>query len=70
MQQLIHGVVGMRFAKLEQNIITAYFLAAFDFHLEDQAGNKLTTAPKVDLNGHSAHKPKVRQYLRVFPKDR
>jgi sterol 14-demethylase len=60
----------MRFAKLEQNIITAYFLAAFDFQLEDKDGNRLTEAPKVDLNRHSAHKPKVPQILRVFPKDK
>ena len=36
----------MRFAKLEQNIITAYFLAAFDFELQDKNGNKLTEADK------------------------
>ncbi|KAF2660583.1 cytochrome P450 6A1 [Lophiostoma macrostomum CBS 122681] len=65
-----HPCLGMRFAKLEQNIITAYFLASFDFQLEDKNGNKLIEAPKVNLNGHSAHKPKVPQILRVFPKDK
>jgi hypothetical protein len=29
-------LVGMRFAKLEQNIITAYFVASFDFDLQEK----------------------------------
>lgn len=57
----------MRFAKLEQNIITAYFLANFDFHLQDANGTKLTEAPRVDANRHSAHKPKTKQYLKTYP---
>lgn len=60
-----HPCLGMRFAKLEQNIITAYFLASFDFSLEDESGRKLSAAPKVDQNGHSACKPKDPPYLRV-----
>lgn len=60
----------MRFAKLEQNIITAYFLASFDFHLEDRSGNKLVNPPKVDVNGHSAHKPKNGPLLRVTPREK
>jgi cytochrome P450 len=62
--------VGMRFAKLEQNIITAYFVASFDFDLVDKRGNKLTEAPMVDFNRHSAHKPAVPQYLRVTPREK
>lgn len=57
----------MRFAKLENNLITAYFVASFDFHLEDKSGKKLDVAPMVDFNGHSAHKPKVPRYVRVTP---
>jgi hypothetical protein len=60
----------MRFAKLEQNIITAYFVASFDFHLEDKRGNKITVAPLVDFNRHSAHKPKIPQLLRVTPREK
>ena len=62
------SLVGMRFAKLEQNLITAYFVASFDFDLEDKRGNKISIAPSVDLNRHSAHKPAVPQYLRVTPR--
>ncbi|KAI4659298.1 uncharacterized protein J4E78_005725 [Alternaria triticimaculans] len=64
-----HPCLGMRFAKLEQNIITAYFIATFDFKLEDESGNVLTVAPLVDCNGHSAHKPKELQFLRVTTKE-
>ncbi|KAI4945100.1 hypothetical protein J4E91_008077 [Alternaria rosae] len=47
-----HPCLGMRFAKLEQKIITAYFIATFDFKLEDESGNVLSVAPLVDHNGH------------------
>lgn len=60
-----HPCLGMRFAKLEQNIITAYFLASFDFNLEDVSGHRLSVAPKIDQNGHSACKPKDPPYLRI-----
>lgn len=60
----------MRFAKLEQNIITAYFVASFDFQLEDKSGTKINTAPLIDYNRHSAHKPKIPQYLRVTPREK
>lgn len=63
-------LVGMRFAKLEQNIITAYFIASFDFHLEDKRGNKIDVAPTIDFNRHSAHKPTIPQYLRVTPREK
>ncbi|CAG5185691.1 uncharacterized protein ALTATR162_LOCUS11376 [Alternaria atra] len=64
-----HPCLGMRFAKLEQNIITAYFIATFDFKLEDEKGNHLTVAPLVDHNRHSAHKPAKLQFLRVRTKE-
>jgi len=63
-------LAGMRFAKLENNIITAYFVATFDFHLEDKSGKMLRFAPRVDPNGHSACKPAVRQYVRVSPREK
>jgi hypothetical protein len=55
----------MRFAKLEQNIITAYFLATFGFELQDKDGNTFTSPPPVHLSGHSAQKPKTPQYLKL-----
>jgi cytochrome P450 len=64
-----HPCLGMRFAKLEQNIITAYFVATFDFKLEDERGNELSAAPLIDHNGHSAMKPAKRQFLRVVTKE-
>jgi hypothetical protein len=57
----------MRFAKLEQNIITAYFVASFDFTLQNEKGVTLTEAPLVNFNGHAASKPSVRQLLKVRP---
>ncbi|KAF2123378.1 cytochrome P450 [Dothidotthia symphoricarpi CBS 119687] len=65
-----HPCLGMRFAKLEQNIITAYFLASFDFSLEDRSGNKLTAPPKLDTNGHSAQKPKNGPLIRLSPSEK
>ncbi|KAI2483438.1 hypothetical protein Ptr902_05755 [Pyrenophora tritici-repentis] len=65
-----HPCLGMRFAKLEQNIITAYFIASFDFHLCDKSGNLVLDAPRVDFNRHSAHKPKNPPYLKVTPKEK
>jgi hypothetical protein len=60
----------MRFAKLEQNIITAYFVASFDFDLQDKHGNKMDVAPLTDFNRHSAHKPKTPQYLKVTAREK
>ncbi|ORY18132.1 cytochrome P450 6A1 [Clohesyomyces aquaticus] len=65
-----HPCLGMRFAKLEQNIITAYFLATFDFELQDKKGNTLNQAPPIDMNGHSAHKPKVPIYLKTTTREK
>jgi hypothetical protein len=62
------AIVGMRFAKLEQNLITAYFIASFDFELEDKRGNKMSDVVIMDFNRHSAHKPKKDHILRVSPR--
>ena len=61
------SAVGMRFAKLEQNLITAYFIASFDFDLEDKRGNKMSDVVVMDFNRHSAHKPQKSHMLRVTP---
>ncbi|KAH7409853.1 cytochrome P450 6A1 [Phaeosphaeria sp. MPI-PUGE-AT-0046c] len=63
-----HPCLGMRFAKLEQNLITAHFIASFDFELEDKAGNKMSDVVTMDFNRHSAHKPKMSHILRVTPR--
>ncbi|KAJ8112688.1 hypothetical protein OPT61_g4995 [Boeremia exigua] len=65
-----HPCLGVRFAKLEQNIITAYFLASFDLSLETKSGDTLSAAPKIDQNGHSACKPKDPPYLRVSAREK
>ncbi|KAF2200677.1 cytochrome P450 6A1 [Delitschia confertaspora ATCC 74209] len=59
-----HPCSGMRFAKLENNLITAYFLATFDFDLTDKNGVSLPKTPKVDFNGHAAEKPHNKVYLK------
>ncbi|KAF2114015.1 cytochrome P450 6A1 [Lophiotrema nucula] len=65
-----HPCLGMRFAKLEQNLITAYFLAAFDMELQDQNGRKLNEHPLTDFNRFSAHKPDPPIYLKVDPREK
>ncbi|KAH7113274.1 cytochrome P450 [Dendryphion nanum] len=65
-----HPCLGMRFAKLENNVLNAYFVAAFDFELVNQKGQKVTEMPMPDLNGHTAHKPKVPPYLKVTAREK
>ena len=64
-----HPCLGMRFAKLEQNIITAYFVSNFAFSLEDEHGNKLTEPPPVSVNGYFPHKPASLQFIKVMPRE-
>jgi hypothetical protein len=54
----------MRFAKLEQNIITAYFCAMFDFELADKHGKKLEQPVKVNSNNYSASMPDEKMYIK------
>jgi cytochrome P450 len=55
--------VGRRFAKLENNIITAFWMAAFkDMQLVDKKGNA-SGLPAVDRNLHSAAKPTQKVYI-------
>jgi hypothetical protein len=42
-----------QFAKLEHNIITAFFIAMFDYELTDKVGNLVSETPPVDFNGHA-----------------
>jgi hypothetical protein len=54
----------MRFAKLENNIITAFFLAMFDYELVNAKGEPLTEIPREDMNGFTADKPKNPVHLK------
>ena len=58
-----HPCLGMRFAKLENNMIVAFFAAYFDFQLTDKNGNRTKPSP-VDRNEHTAHKPHEPMYLK------
>ena len=64
-----HPCLGMRFAKLEQNMIAAYFIASFDFQLTDRSGKPVSEVTVVDRNAHSAVKPKQRPYLKYWKRD-
>lgn len=60
-----HPCLGMRFAKLENNIIVAFFMAYFDqVELCDEVGNHKDKVPKVNFNNHTAHKPDEKVYLK------
>ncbi|KAK4542279.1 hypothetical protein LTR36_006932 [Oleoguttula mirabilis] len=60
-----HPCLGMRFAKLENNLIVAFFLAYFDeIKLSDAKGNETTRIPQTDRNKHTAHKPAEKVYLK------
>ncbi|KAF2184121.1 cytochrome P450 [Zopfia rhizophila CBS 207.26] len=65
-----HPCLGMRFAKLEQHIITAYFLATFDLSLQDKDGKTLVEPPKINFNGHSAHKPNPPPFLKITVREK
>lgn len=57
-------IVGMRFAKLEQNIIVAFFITMFDYDLCDRKGNIVSTPTPIDLNAFAASKPNPKVYLK------
>lgn len=59
-----HPCLGMKFAKLEQNIITAFFCTMFDFHLADKNGNRVAETVKVNTNKYNASKPDKTMYLK------
>ena len=61
-----HPCPGQRFAKLESNVITAFFLAYFDFDFCDEKGTtEGAVPPQVNLNAFSAHKPKEPTFLKL-----
>ncbi|KUJ10352.1 cytochrome P450 [Mollisia scopiformis] len=64
-----HPCLGMRFAKLENNVIIAMFTAMFDYELADKAGKPVQGTPEVDFNGKSAMKPRVRPYVKYTSRD-
>ncbi|KAI1753783.1 cytochrome P450 6A1 [Xylaria castorea] len=61
-----HPCLGMRFAKLEMALITAYWVGMFDFEFSDQDGNRIVpnTSLIMNRNLHSAKKPEKNLYLR------
>jgi sterol 14-demethylase len=59
----------MRFAKLEQNIIVAFFILMFDYDLSDWKGNIVSTPTPINLNAFSAMKPDPKVYLRYKVRD-
>ncbi|KAH8901220.1 cytochrome P450 6A1 [Thozetella sp. PMI_491] len=59
-----HPCLGMRFAKLEQYLIVAFFTTVFDYFACDAKGNPITTPTPIDLNAFSARRPEPRVYLR------
>lgn len=58
----------MRFAKLENNLITALWLAMFEYELVDEAGNPTDEIPQVNIDGFTAHKPSNTKYLKYWPR--
>ena len=61
-----HPYQGMRFAKLEVNIVTASFVAAIDFEggLEDEQGVKLSEMENGDIDDIANNVPKKPYFLR------
>ena len=62
-----HPCVGMKFARLEQNIIIAHFLATFDFEICDRTGKTVSEAPATDFNAYATGKPRDPTFLRIRP---
>jgi hypothetical protein len=62
-------IVGMKFAKLEMALITAYFFAYFEFELAHADGSLDTRPPPpVGRNWNQAQKPDIPVYLRYKPR--
>lgn len=60
-----HPCPGQRFARLESNLITAFFLAYFDYELADKDGNtEGVKPPPLNVNGLLAHKPATPNMLK------
>ncbi|KXJ96447.1 cytochrome P450 6A1 [Microdochium bolleyi] len=65
-----HPCLGMRFAKLENALILAYFVAMYEFELAaDAQGNPATKAPPLPNRlENAAQKPAETQWLRFKPR--
>ncbi len=60
-----HPCLGMRFAKLEAIIISAYFIAMFDYELSDKDGRQLAEPPPpINRNQNQVQKPAQPIYIR------
>ena len=60
-----HPCLGMRFAKLENNLITAFFLAYFDdLKLVDAKGQETSRLPHTNRNKWTAAKPEGKVFLK------
>ncbi|KAI1296336.1 cytochrome P450 6A1 [Xylaria venustula] len=66
-----HPCLGMKFAKLEMALITAYWVGMFDFEFSDKDGNRITPSEPLMMNRnlHSARKPEKNLYLRYRPRE-
>jgi hypothetical protein len=53
-----------QFAKLEMNLIVAYFLATFDYELTDGEGRSTTETPEVNMNCYVPAKPEIKVCLK------
>lgn len=61
-----HPCPGMRFAKLENIVIVAFFLAYFDeIKVTDGSGKPLTRIPDCDINNHGTRKPNQQILLQL-----
>jgi len=58
-----HLCAGMRFAKLEANMVTAFWMASFDW---DVVGDEL---PALNVNASAAHKPQTPVKLRYWRRE-
>ncbi|KAK5111431.1 hypothetical protein LTR62_004883 [Meristemomyces frigidus] len=63
-----HPCLGMRFAKLENNLIVAFFLAYFsEIKLANADGTETTRIPATDINNHTARLPHEHIWLKYRP---
>ena len=65
-----HICLGMRFAKLEQSLILAHFLAKFDFWLVNEQGLSTNQLPHLNINATAAEKPKDNVYVRFAVREK
>lgn len=64
-----HPCLGAPFAKLEQNVIIALWLAIFDFELCDEEGSPVDSPPPIDLNQYSSWKPDEPVFIKLQPRE-